>query len=71
MDFSQKVGPLLLERSSDTAPPLKTLAKVIPDPEDDSPKPTKPHWERSKARVAAPVPEELAVYMLLDFRPLF
>lgn len=71
MDFSQKVGPLLLDRNSDDAPPLKTLAKVIPDPEDDKPKPAKPHWERSKARVAAPVPEELAVYMLLDFRPLF
>ena len=80
IDFSHKVGPLLLNKSKNSGPPLKALVNVIPTPEESSKvkresgpaeQEEKPHWERSKARVAAPVPEELAVYLLLDNRPLF
>ena len=74
MDYSRKVGPLLKrkkKKSGSDAPPLKTLANVIPaEPLPDKPA-TKPHWEQSKTRVKAPVPEELAEHLLLDFRPLF
>jgi hypothetical protein len=71
-EFSQKIGPLLLN-SSKTAPPLKSLVNVIPKDasEEASRSEDKPHWERSKTRLAAPVPEELAVYLILDYRPLF
>jgi hypothetical protein len=76
IDFAQKVGPLLLNKSTKPVPALKTLANVIPkkpDKSEEKPKSSekKPHWERSKTRVTAPVPEELAVYLLLDYRPLF
>lgn len=76
-DYSKKVGPLLLNKSKkkkkEAAPQLQTLAQLVPkkETEDSHGKPGKPHWERSKTRVTAPVPEELAVHLLLDLRPLF
>ena len=74
IDYSRKVGPLLrrkTKRHKTSAPPLKTLANVIPkEPVEEKPS-EKPHWEQSKTRVKAPVPEELAEHLLLDHRPIF
>lgn len=83
-DYALKVGPLLVRRpkpsprskpetTRKSTPTLSSLAKTIPQ---EAPKPRKViddklHWEKSATRVEVPVPEELAVHLILDYGPLF
>lgn len=72
-EYSRKVAPLIRsgKGSRSSVPDLRALANVIPREPAPSQALAKPHWEQSKTRVHAPVPEELHVHLLLDHRPLF